>query len=216
MIEIDVVQGSEEWFEARLGCITASEASKIITAQGSPSRQFDLLRNQLIAELWTNKPTAFTSSDWMKRGKDLEPEARAAAAVLLDREILPAGFCYESDARLVGCSPDGRFGGPGDYTAGGLELKCPAAHTQIEYLWWNVLPEEYRPQVQFSMMVTGALVWHFVSYHPDLPPLHVKVPRNKEYIAVLKTLTIQLQAKISDAIGRLRSNGYAPIDEVPA
>lgn len=214
MIEIDVVQGSDEWFEARVGCITASEASKIITPHGSPSKQFEMLRNQLIAELWTERPIVFTASDWMKRGRDLEPEARAAAAVLLNREIFPAGFVYESEARLVGCSPDGRFAGPGDYSAGGIELKCPAPHTHIDWLIGNAVPEEHRPQMQFSMMVTGARLWHFVSYHPGLPPLHVVLNRNREYIEILRTLITQLQASIAHATARLRENGYTPIDEV--
>ena len=208
MIEIDVVQGSPEWFEARSGVITASEARRIITPTGAPSHQINALRNQLMAELCTGQPVAFTKSDWMRRGTELEPEARIAAQLLLDREIFPCGFVYESESRLVGCSPDGRYGEPGDYSAGGVEIKCPSPIVHIDYLLGDELPEEYRPQVQFSMMVTGAPSWDFISYHPGLPTLHVQVARDDEFIGLLRTLCLQLQQRMTAAFKRLRELGH--------
>ena len=38
MIEINVIQGSREWHQARLGLVTASEVSRIITPKGALSK----------------------------------------------------------------------------------------------------------------------------------------------------------------------------------
>lgn len=61
----------------------------------------------------------------------------------------------------------------------GLEIKCPAAHTQVKYLFGNKLPTEYILQVQGSMWVTGLDEWDFLSYHPSLPTLLLNVKKDE-------------------------------------
>ena len=41
MIEINCIQGSREWHQARLGLVTASEVSRIITPKGALSKSDD-------------------------------------------------------------------------------------------------------------------------------------------------------------------------------
>ena len=45
-----MIQGSEEWLQARCGVITASNFSKVFTTTGKLSTSRDGLINQLIAE----------------------------------------------------------------------------------------------------------------------------------------------------------------------
>ena len=215
MEELDLLQGSDEWFAARLGIPTASEADRIITADMVPSKQVDDLRDELISEFYTKEPVAYTISHWMKRGTELEPDARAHAEFHMNRAIYPAGFCVVTDLasglEVYGCSPDGRYGERGDYSLGGVEIKCPSPRVHVQYLTANTLPRAYRPQVMFSMMVTGAPHWDFVSYCPRMPLLHVHVERDDKFISVLRTLTLQLIASRGAVMRQLRANGYEPI-----
>ena len=61
------------------------------------------------------------------------------------------------------------------YFQAGLEIKCVKPCTQVGYLLGNKLPDYYKPQVHWSMAVTGIRKWWFLSYHPDLNPLCIEV-----------------------------------------
>lgn len=201
MIVIDCEQGSPEWFAARLGKPTASEFDKIITAGGKPSTQADGLLHKLLAELITGKPAAFTESDWMKRGKEYEAEARDFLAFHHDIEIARVGF-VTTDCGSFGCSPDGM------YADGGCELKCPSPGVHVSYLLAGKLPSEYVPQVQGSMLVTGAPWWDFVSYHPDMPPLILRVERDPKFHEALAELMGKFLAKLETAKRALTERGH--------
>jgi len=69
MIEIfeDVIQGSDDWRELRLGIPTASCFADILAkGQGKTRRTY---RNRLIAELLTVKPQDTYTNDHMARGR---------------------------------------------------------------------------------------------------------------------------------------------------
>jgi len=53
------------------------------------------------------------------------------------------------------------------------------AKTHIGYLKGQVLPDAYVVQVHASMAVCNAKRWDFFSYHPELPPLYLKVFRDE-------------------------------------
>ena len=55
-------------------------------------------------------------SDWMERGKMLEPEAFAYYDIQTDSNPLKVGFIYRDEGRMVGCSPDGLV--PGKWVTG--------------------------------------------------------------------------------------------------
>lgn len=201
MIVIDCEQGSPEWFAARLGKPTASEFDKIITAGGKPSTQADGLMHKLLAELITGKPAVFTESDWMKRGKEFEAEARDFLAFQLDIEIRQVGF-VTTDCGSFGCSPDGL------YAEGGCELKCPSPAVHVSYLLAGKLPADYVPQVQGSMLVTGAPWWDFVSYHPDMPPLILRIERDETYLEALADYMAKFLTKLGKAKAELIERGH--------
>ena len=185
MIILEAEQGSLEWHQARLGIPTASEFSKIITPSGTPSTSQKEYIKQLAGEWLMGKPDTDEQfeSYWMKRGKVLEPQARALYSFLRDEEITECGFVYKDALRQVGCSPDGLIG-----TEGGWENKTPKMTTHVGYLLGGVMPGLYRPQVQGSMWVTGRKWWDFMSFHPDTEPLIVRVKRDEDYIAKLEAL----------------------------
>ena len=72
----DLEQGTIEWFHARMGKLTASNASKILTAGGKPSTQARDYMYKLLGEWVTGEPEKFFTNDAMARGSEMEAEAR--------------------------------------------------------------------------------------------------------------------------------------------
>ena len=198
MITLDFAQGSPEWFAARMGIPTASNFDRIITPTGKTSTQAEGYMNRLLAEWLTGKPSDIEQSEWMKRGIEMEAEARLYYAFRHDVEIRQIGIVYKDESRLVSCSPDGLHGD------GGLEIKCPAPHTHVGYLLSGALPNDYIPQVQGSMYVTGAPWWDFISNHPDMEPVIVRVKRDDAYIKTLDGLLTKFLAEMQERRQKLQ------------
>ena len=173
-------QGSPEWLAARLGIPSASMFAKIVTTKGIWSASADAYINQLVAERLTGEREEVFQSHHMLRGTELEPDARDLYSLMSDAEVTEVGFCLH-DTLSAGCSPDGLIGDDG-----GLEIKCPAPSTHVEYLRGEVLPSKYKQQVMGCLWITGREWWDFVSYHPTMKPLIVRVERDEEYIAALE------------------------------
>lgn len=180
----NLLQGSDQWHAARTGKLTASNASKIITAGGKLSTQRAAYLDELISDCFCPGQNAWQGNANTDRGTAMEPLARAAFERRLSLTVEEVGFVTREDG-VIGCSPDGLISrGNGKWLAG-LEIKCPLPKTHFRYLIDNKLPDTYKPQVHFSMMVTG-LPWHFFSYCPGMKPLHIFV-KPDDYTAKLQS-----------------------------
>ena len=196
-------QGSDDWFKVRLGIPTASEFDKILTGTGKSSTQVNAYINKLLAEVITGKPVnTFQKTEAMERGNELEQEAADYYSMLRDVDLQTIGFCTD-DAGLYGCSPDRLVGDEGL-----LEIKCPLAHTHVEYLLSGKMDTGYIPQVQGQLLVTGRKWCDFMSYHPDMPPLIVRVERDEQYISDLQQELNSVAKKIADKKAELISKGF--------
>jgi len=193
MIILDVEQGSDEWFSARCGVLSASNFDKVITSKGTLSTQNIGLMNELIAEKFTGTKTKIKTNDAMLRGVELEAEAREYYEFITDNEVKEVGMVYKSEDKDISCSPDGLS------IDRGLEIKCPLAKTHVSYLLSEKLPTKYVQQVQGSMWVTGLDKWDFLSYHPDMPPLLLTVEKDVEFHKCLDKV-------LGDFISKLKSN----------
>lgn len=162
-------QYTPEWWDVRKGVPTASCADKILTPTGKLSAQSKGYMYQLLAELMGFGDEPMEPTEWMLRGTELEPEARAYFELDAGRSVQKVGFITNDNA-TAGCSPDGLISGEI-----GLEIKCPKASTHLAYLDDGELPPYYRPQVHFSMAVSGLKSWVFMSYFPGIDPLIVPV-----------------------------------------
>ena len=186
MIILNMEQGSPDWFAARLGVVTASELSNIISPiELKPSKQAVAYRHRLLAEYLTGKPAEFYESDWMRRGKEIEEEARDYYAMLTDQDVSQVGFVYKDDTQLIGCSPDGVIFNEDGQIAKGLEIKCLSPWKHVGQLLSGHLPRDFILQVQGSMWVTGLKTWDFLSYHPDMKSVLLTVKRDEKIIAAL-------------------------------
>lgn len=172
-------QRTDEWFKARLGIPTGSSFSKLITSQGKPSSQAATYINTLIAERVTGERPETHTSEAMQRGTDMEPDAIAWYELITDNEVTETGF-HRHPVVACGASPDGLVGDKGL-----IEIKCPLPHNHVKYVRANKLPSEYVPQVQGQLWVLDRAWCDFVSYHPQLPPMLIRVTRDEEFIEAL-------------------------------
>lgn len=194
----DVEQSSEEWFLLRRGVPTASNFDRVLTpAKAQLSKQADSYIAELIGETMSLIPpdgieNATTRA--MQWGQRCEAEARSWYSMHRDCDVANGGFCMSECGRF-GCSPDFIVGlelaeemdydsDKGHYAvarlAGAGELKCPQSQTQVEYLLDGQLPTAYRWQVHGHLWVTGAPWCDFMSYHPGLEPLLLRIERNED------------------------------------
>lgn len=181
MIIIDCVQGTPEWFAARLGKPSASRYSEIITASElKPSKSSLGYMQELVAERITGQKVESYKSASMEAGTEREVLSREVYEFIYEVVVEQVGCVYEPNSRYL-CSPDGLINR--EY---GLEMKNPEAKTQVRYLSAGVLPIEYKLQVQGSMLVTGYDRWDFFSYYPGLPLFILEVRRDEKVIAALK------------------------------
>jgi len=204
---LDVVQGSPEWLQARLGIPTASQADRILTpSKLKPAAAAREYLHQLLAEWILGYPIEWAgSSQYMQRGTDLEAEARAAYELEMGVDVQTTGLLLTDDG-MCGGSPDGLVG-----DTGGVEIKCPAIHTHIGYL---LAPESlagrYRGQVQALLWLTGREWWDLWAYHPELPPVRVRVEPDAEWRAAWEPALAAFVAELLECRGRLREYKRIP------
>lgn len=118
---------------------------------------------RLAVERISGEPLDEGFSTWqMKRGQELEPEARRRheeeAGVLVDR----AGFVTTLDG-LFGASADGLIG-----SSMGSEYKCLVSPEGLRNILIHDDISEFIDQVQGCMWITGRDEWHFGLYCPAL------------------------------------------------
>lgn len=200
MIISETIQGAAEWLAERAGKVSASNFSKIITPTGKittgETRRGYLY--QLAAERISGQPEETYKNEWMIRGNELEAEARLLYEATTGVFVEQVGMVYLSDQKTISCSPDGLIG-----DNGGLEIKCPKGSTHVSYLEAGVIPSVYVQQVQGSMWVTGREWWGFMSYHPAIRPLIIRVERDEAYIKKLADAVESFAAEVEELVGRL-------------
>ena len=181
-------QGTPEWHAARLGKITGTGFSKVLSKRGNA--RTDYMR-QLILERKTGVSTETFTNEAMEWGTLNEPLAKKYYEKCFGKEILEVGFVDyrpKSEAErvefgnYVGVSPDGLV------DDGIIEVKCPNTSTHLDYIAKNKLPSTYVAQVQGNMWVTEAKWCDFISFDPRVekqPFWCLRVERDEEYIANL-------------------------------
>lgn len=167
----DLIQGTDEWLEARRGILTASTIGQLITPSRLQTASNDKSRalvNELIAERITGFVEETYVSHDMLRGQWDEPIARAA----YEEHYAPVrevGFMVRTiDGNRLGYSPDGLVGDDGI-----IEIKSRKPRHQLDTILNNTVPTYYMAQIQTGLLVTGREWCDFISYSGGMP-LYVK------------------------------------------
>ena len=186
-------QRSEEWFQARLGKVTASRVAdvlaKIKSGESASRRNYKI---QLVSERLTGEKQETYINQAMQDGIDREAFARDRYVQQFG-EVEEVGFIKHPTLE-AGASPDGMVGDDGI-----IEIKCPMGSTHTETLMTQDVPSRYIPQIQFQLLVTGRKWCDFVSYNPMFPEhLQVFVKRVEADLVYQKELESEVKQFLSE------------------
>jgi putative phage-type endonuclease len=198
-------QRTEEWFNARLGKVTASRIADLMAKTKSGySASRDNYMAQLTIERLTQKPTEGYTNAAMQWGTEQEPFARAAYETKTEQLVTEVGFIVHPEIDQAGASPDGLVGNEGM-----VEIKCPESKTMIETLLSDKVPDKYFKQMQWQMACTGRKWCDYVVFDPRMPEnlqLCVRrVERDDYIIDEIKAEINKFLAELDQQVTKLRA-----------
>ena len=157
-------QRTDEWFEARLGKVTASRIYDVLskTKSGYSATRKNYMAQLICERLTGNREESFKTAA-MQRGNDIEPKARARYMLETGELVEETGFINHPIINMSGASPDGLVGEDGL-----IEIKCPNTATHLEFLRTKTPKPEYLLQMLWQMACTGRKWCDFVSYDDRL------------------------------------------------
>jgi putative phage-type endonuclease len=167
MTSNQIEQGSDEWFLMKLGKISGSRISDLLTEGrgGKESLTKKKYRNELIRERLTGKRIPNFKTALMHRGIELEPLARSAYEHKFQMMVDQIAFIDHPTIAMAGCSPDGLINDDGL-----LEIKCPSPENHIDNLLNNGIQlDQYYDQVQWQLCVCQRSWCHLISFDPEMP-----------------------------------------------
>lgn len=201
----EIVQGSAEWFAARLGKVTASRVADIIakTKSGeSTSRENYCV--ELALERLTGKRSGSFSNAAMVWGAETEPLARAEYEAMTGAIVDEVGMVPHPSIAMTGASPDGLIDDDGL-----IEIKCPQSATHAKTLLSQKPDGKYITQMMWQMVCTGRKYCDFVSFDPRFPEYLqlcvIRVDRNDKRCADLESEVIVFLAEVDNMVAKLRS-----------
>ena len=205
-----IEQRTDEWFQQRLGKVTASRISDVIakTKTGvSTSRQNYLI--QLVSERLTGKKGDSFVNQAMLDGIEREGLARQLYMQSKSVSVTEVGFFDHPTIAMSGASPDGAVNAAEDGKYVGLiEIKCPIETTHTNTLMSKSVPSKYIPQMQWQLACTGAKWVDFVSYNPNFPEelqlFVARVDRDDTYIGELEAEVIKFLDEVEQTIIKLK------------
>ena len=160
----EIIQGTPEWLQLRLGHVTASRVADIMakTKTGpSASRQNYLI--ELAIQRVTGVVEESYKNEAMIRGTEEEPKARQAYELLTETFVEEVPFVKHKTIEWFGCSPDGIIKN-NDGTYNLLEIKNPNSATHWSYIKEGEPPTKYKIQMMAQMACTDAQWCDFFSY----------------------------------------------------
>jgi putative phage-type endonuclease len=196
-----MLQGSEEWRQARCGSIGASDAPSVVRRikSGGFSADRESLLAAKVLERLTNTPVEPYRSAAMLQGTAREPEARMTYALIKGVEVEEVGIVLHPSIKGSHCSPDGFVG-----ESGLVEIKAPQPAAHLDLLLNGQISSDYTTQMQWQLCCTGRAWCDFVSFNPDFPPamqlwikrVHRDAALNGELEREIATFIKELEAKV--------------------
>lgn len=198
-------QRTEEWFQARLGKVTASKLGDVLaqtkTGESAYRRNY---RMQLVTERLTNKVTNIFVNQAMQHGIDYEDEARNGY-IFKYGDVEEVGFIDHPEINMSGASPDGLVGDDGM-----IEIKCKQPQNHAETLLTHDIPINHQYQMSWQMACSGRKWVDYVCYCPSFPKelsLFVKrFERNEEQIKLLEESVTKFLTEVDDTVKFIKEN----------
>ena len=199
------LQRTADWHAERAGKWTGSKFVDVLARNkktGEPLKCYYDLIWQVVTERITGQATEGAQGFALQWGTDVEPYAREAYELETGEIVTESGFIKHPVFWFAGCSPDGLVGADG-----GIEMKCPKSSVIHLERFISGVPEEYIPQIQGCMWVTGRAWWDFVSYDPRQKEkfriLKIRVNRDEEFIRKLEAAVLDAELAAQELQARL-------------
>lgn len=198
----ELIQGSEEWHQARCGMLTASEFDRILTPKTLKIASNEKERMH-VWELAAQRISRYVEpqyvSDSMLRGHDDEITAHDLYA----QHFAPVEMCgfvtNDKWGFTLGCSPDGLVGDDGL-----IEVKSRMQKFQIQTICHHFasgeVPAEFVLQVQGQLLITEREWCDVISYSGGLPMVPMRVHADTEVQSAIVVAAAEFESRIKDAI----------------
>lgn len=213
MDDAEILQNSEEWRQARCGSLGASQIALALarTKTGWGASRANVMAT-IIAEKLTGVPEEGYVSEAMRRGKELEAEARLAYELRTGAGVQQVGLVRHPTIVGTHASPDGLIG-----EHGLIEIKVPNLATHVDYLISQQIPMNYQQQMAWQLICTGRKCCDFCSYAPQLPasmqlfirPFTLPETWAKEMESEVATFLKEVDRKVDD-LRHLYERGSSP------
>ena len=197
----DLMQGTDEWRQARLGMVTASEVDKLLTstlkiASNASSRG---LAATLTAERITGHVDVGYESADMWRGHVDEPAAREVYsehhAPVTEVGLMVRDF---GDYKL-GYSPDGLVG-----ECGLIEIKSRLQKVHLQTVLSDSVPTECMGQLQCGLLVSGRAWIDYVSYCGGMPLWVKRVTPDPKWLDAIVQAVAKFESNAAAMASRYR------------
>lgn len=198
----DLIQGTQQWLDARCGLLTASEMCRIITPGTLKPANNDKTRAH-VYEIAAQRITKYVEpayiSDDMLRGQEDEIDARDLYREHF-AETEDVGFITNDKwGFTIGYSPDGVVRkdprGPGQ-----IEIKSRRQHFQIKTTVEGATPDEHVIQVQTGLLVSELAWCDFISFSAGLPMDVIENEPIAEFQEAIVEAARAFEAKVADVI----------------
>lgn len=213
----NLIQGTDEWLQARCGLLTASEMHKIVTPTLKVADN-DRTRAHLW-ELLAQRITGYVEpqyvSDDMLRGQEDEVRARDHYREHYG-DTQTSGFVTNDEwGFTIGYSPDDLVGDDGL-----IECKSRRQRFQVQTIVENVPDQiavaDYHLQCQTGMLVTKRKWCDLVSYSGGLPLAVIRIHADPAIQEAIVAAATAFETKLADklAIYKTASAGLVPTERV--
>lgn len=198
-----IEQGTAEWHLQRLGKVTASRVSDVLSkGKSGESASRKNYRTELLVQRLTGQPGESFTNAAMEWGTATEPLARIAYEAEMGVFVDQVAFIDHPSIAQFGCSPDGLV------AEGLIEIKCGNTATHIDWMLDGKPPTKHIPQMQCQMAVTGRKWCDFVSFDPRLPDdlqlFVVRLERDQEYIEAMEAEVKKFLSEVEDTLTKLK------------
>jgi len=199
-IFIECEQGTPEWLQARAGAITGSNFRDAVSTlkSGTMTAKAIEYAARVAIERVSGQPADEGFVSWqMRRGTELEPEARMAYEAKTGQLAEEAGVAKTEDGKF-GYSTDGLVG-----DVGLIEIKCVVSPIGVIQMWESADMSEYQHQMQGGMWITGRQWCDFVMYCPQLKSVgkeifYRRVKRDDDFISAMELQLLAFEKKVSE------------------
>ena len=205
----ELIQGSPEWFSARLGKLTASRLGDLmkVTKYGESTYKTRLRMELAIERITGKSASSVVMNQAMRDGVEREPDARKLFEAVTGKEVALCGSFDHPEIVNTAASPDGLLREEDAI----LEIKCPTPVTHAKNLMAETMPSNYVYQVQWQIACTESTHGYFASYHPDFPKelrlKVVKVERDDEVISKIAEAVKKMDIEIESLINDIKQGG---------